>query len=155
MLLEGKTPIVLWGDKLVSEEKKETKKEKKVVKVFKDERTHKGLIIIGLLAFGALAMGILGTVGIVNPAMIGKYGVWIIIGFMAIYIVSTQTKTEFDNIVAGYLLLLSIGGVGSMYLIDKGMVGEGVVLLGSLFLVFIFLLIVYMKTPVLGVVKRR
>ncbi|MEM4618954.1 MAG: hypothetical protein QW607_01940 [Desulfurococcaceae archaeon] len=137
-----------------TEQKKDEKREK-VVKVFKDERTHKGLIVIGLLAFGALAMAVLGTVGIVNPVTIGKYGVWIIIGFMAIYIITTQTRTEFDNMVAGFLLLLSLGGVGAMYLIDRGMVGEGVVLLGSLFLVFIFLLIVYMKSPVLGVVKRK
>ncbi|MEM4619656.1 MAG: hypothetical protein QW607_05530 [Desulfurococcaceae archaeon] len=139
----------------MSDEKKTDKKERKVVKVFKDERTHKGLIVIGLLAFGALAMGVLGTVGIVNPATIGKYGLWVIIGFMALYIITTQTKTEFDNIIAGFLLLLALGGVGAMYLIDKGKVGEGVVLLGSLFLVFIFLLIVYMKSPILGVVKRK
>ncbi|MEM4620878.1 MAG: hypothetical protein QW607_11780 [Desulfurococcaceae archaeon] len=123
--------------------------------IIKSEKNTKLIMIIGLIAFGALATIVLSIAGVINAVTVGKYGLWFVVGLMAIYILTTQTKSQLDNVIAGFLLLLSIGGVGSVWLIDQGKVGEGVVLLASMFLVFLFLLIMYMKTPVLGVVKRR
>ncbi|MEM4429615.1 MAG: hypothetical protein QXM08_00445 [Thermofilaceae archaeon] len=105
--------------------------------------------ILALLAFGAIATLGLAHYGYINPATVGKYGVWVIVGLLALYLISTQTKNPWDNIIAGFLLLLSIGGIGAVWMIDHGMVTEGAILLGSLFLVFIFLLATYARQPVL------
>ncbi|MEM4847453.1 MAG: hypothetical protein QW794_06820 [Thermosphaera sp.] len=105
--------------------------------------------ILALLAFGAAITLTLANLGYINPASVGRYGAWVIVGLLAAYFVAAQTKNPWDNIIAGFLLLLSIGGMTSVWLIDNGMASEGMLLLGSLFLVFIFLLMTYAKQPVL------
>jgi len=104
------------------------------------------LSVLVVLVFGAVAAVVAVHQGIINAETIAQYGMWAILGLIALFLFATGTRTKWDDILVSYLLLLSLGGFGATYLINHGYVKEGYVILGGLGLLFLLLLALYSKT---------
>ncbi len=102
------------------------------------------LTIIMILLFGAIGSVIAVQLGYVSPEAIARYGMWIVLALVALILFSRETKTQWDNIISSYLLLMSIGGLVATHMIQQGM-KAGYILMGSLFLFFIILLLLYSR----------
>lgn len=111
------------------------------------------LIIFMTLVFGAIGSVIAVQQGWLTAEQIAKYGMWAIIGLIALFIFAgNMTKNKWDDIIVSYLLLLSIGGFIGTYLIENNYTTEGYILLGGLGLIFVIMLILYSRT---GYIKTR
>ena len=113
------------------------------------------LMIFLLLIFGAVGSVIAVQQGWLTSEQIAKYGMWVIIGLIALYLFAGRvTRTRWDDIIVSYLLLLSIGGFAGTWLVDNGYVTQGYLLMGGLGLVFLILLAIYSKTGYAKVGRR-
>jgi len=104
------------------------------------------ITIVIILVFGAFGAVFAVHQGLISADVIAKYGMWIILGLIALFLFATGTRTKWDDIIVSYLLLLSIGGFVSTWLINKGYVKEGYIILGGLGLLFLLLLALYSKS---------
>jgi len=115
------------------------------------EKKHRGfdtgwISILMILVFGAVGAVIAVHQGLISANVIAQYGMWVILGLIALFLFATGTRTKWDDIIVSYLLLLSIGGFASTWLINKGYVKEGYIILGGLGLLFLLLLALYSKS---------
>jgi len=105
------------------------------------------LSVLVVIVFGALAAVVAVHQGLISAEVIAQYGMWVILGLVALFMfASGVTRTKWDDILVSYLLLLSLGGFGATWLINKGYVKEGYVILGGLGLLFLLLLALYSKS---------
>ncbi len=113
------------------------------------------LVILMLIVFGAIGSVIAVQQGWLTSDQIAKYGMWTIIGLIALYLFAGRvTRTKWDDIIVSYLLLLSIGGFTGTWLVDHGYVTQGYLLMGGMGLIFIILLAIYSKTGYAKVGRR-
>ena len=103
-------------------------------------------VIFLVLVLGAISAVVLVQQNIVSSTTLAQYGIWVLLGLIALFAFANGTRNRWDDIIVTYLLFLSIGGVGATWLINNGHVSEGYLTLGGLFLVFILLLGIYSRT---------
>jgi len=130
----------------MSEQKQEKKEKGRRVRELYHKMTPDILSILVVIIFGAIGAVIAVHQGVINAETIAQYGMWAVLGLIALFLFATGTRTKWDDILVSYLLLLSIGGFASTWLINKGYVKEGYIILGGLGLLFILLLALYSKT---------
>jgi len=130
----------------MSEQKQEKKEKGRRVRELYHKMTPDILSILIVIIFGAVGAVVAVHQGIISADAIAKYGMWAIIGMIALFMFATGTRTKWDDILVSYLLLLSLGGFGATYLINHGYVKEGYIILGGLGLLFLLLLALYSKT---------
>jgi len=102
------------------------------------------LTVMVVLLAGVIGSAVSIELGYITVDTIARYGMWVVLALVAFMLFSRETKTEWDGIIASYLLLMSIGGLIATYMIQQG-IRTGYIVLGALFLLFIVLLILYGK----------
>ena len=103
------------------------------------------LSIILVLLLGAVGAVIAIEQGWVSAQTIGQYGVWALLGLIAIFAMASGTRTKYDDTIVSFLLFLSIGGVISTWLVNNGYVSIGYMLMGGMLLIFLVVLALYSK----------
>ena len=103
-------------------------------------------VIFLVMVLGAISAVILVQQNIVSSTTLAQYGIWVLLGLIALFTYASGTKSKWDDILVSYLLFLSIGGVGATWLINNNHVEEGYLTLGLLFLLFIIILGIYSRT---------
>jgi len=104
------------------------------------------IVLLMTIVFGGLSVVLLGYFGYINLATVGQYIVWILLGVAGFAVfVAPITKSKYDDIIALYLLLLSIGGFIGTYLINNNMVSVGMFVLVGLGLISILLMVGFAK----------
>jgi len=113
------------------------------------------LVIFLLIIFGAVGAVVAIQQEWISAETVGKYGMWAILGLIAIYLFAGHfTRTKWDDLIVSYLLLLSIGGFVGTWLVDNGYTTYGYVLMIGMGLLFLLLLGIYSKTGYAKVGKR-
>jgi len=104
------------------------------------------VVILALVAFGALGATVLVMTGTLSTATIAKYGLWAVLGLIAVFMfASGYTKSKVDDIFVSFLLLISIGGTAVTWAIDMGYITNAVAALGALGVMLIALFIAYAR----------
>ena len=113
------------------------------------------LMVFLLLIFGAVASVVAVQQGWITSEQVAKYGMWCIIGLIALYLFAGKvTRSKWDDIIVSYLLILAIGGFAGTWLVDNGYIAEGYLLMGGLGLIFLILLALYSKAGYQKVGRR-
>jgi len=104
------------------------------------------VMLLMSIVFGGLALVLLGHLGYIDLATVGQYMLWIVLGLAGFAIFVTPfTKSKWDDMIALFLLLMSIGGFVATYLINNGYVAEGTFILVGLGVLFVLIMMGFMK----------
>jgi len=114
------------------------------------------VVILALVAFGALGATVLVMTGMVSATTIARYGLWVLLGLIAIFMfASGYTKSKVDDIFVSFLLLISIGGTAVTWAVDTGYITNAVAALGALGVMLIALFIAYARAGYQRVRRAR
>jgi len=104
------------------------------------------VMLLLTIVLGGIGIVLLGHFGYIDLAQVGQYMVWVLLGLAGFAIfVAPLTKSKYDDVIAIYLLVLSIGGFIGTYLINNGYVAEGTFVLVGLGMLFILSMVGFAK----------
>ena len=101
-------------------------------------------IILLLILLGAITTTVLISYGYIEAETVGKYGTWSLLLLLLVFLMAQRTRGKTDDKIVLALMLMTMGGFISVYLIEQG-VKEALIILFSLPILFLFVMSSYLN----------